>query len=119
MDAVATTTLADIGTLQDQARHIDVKKAAASGARSKDIAAAAQDFEAMFASQLMQPMMETAPVDDVFGGGAGEEAFRGFLTQEYGRIAAKAGAIGVSSAVKDVMLHIQAMQSHPADGVTL
>jgi len=49
----------------------------------------AQDFEAMFATQMLQPMFETVQVDGTFGGGHGEEVMRSFMMQEYGKIIAK------------------------------
>ena len=36
----------------------------------------AQDFEAMFVTEMMRPMFDTVEVDQTFGGGKGEEVFR-------------------------------------------
>ncbi len=69
--------------------------------------AAAQDFEAMFATQMLQPMLETVPVDGLFGGGHGEEVMRTFMLQEYGKIVAKSGLLGIASQVKAEMLRVQ------------
>ena len=68
---------------------------------------AAQDFEAMFATQLLQPMFSTVHVDETFGGGHGEEVMRSFLLQEYGKIIAKTGRLGIASQVKTEMLRAQ------------
>ena len=43
---------------------------------------AAQEFEAMFATQMLAPVMESVDVDENFGGGHGEEVFRSMLVQE-------------------------------------
>ena len=67
----------------------------------------ARDFEAMFATQMLQPMFETVPVDGAFGGGHGEEVMRSFMLQEYGKIIAKSGRLGIASQVKGEMLRIQ------------
>jgi Rod binding domain-containing protein len=74
---------------------------------SSNVAAAAQDFEAMFATQLLQPMFETVPVNGTFGGGHGEEIMRSFLLQEYGKMIAKTGVLGIAPQVKNEMLRAQ------------
>ncbi|MDR3423922.1 MAG: rod-binding protein [Alphaproteobacteria bacterium] len=74
---------------------------------SGNVDKAAQDFEAMFATQLLQPMFETVPVNDTFGGGHGEEVMRSFLLQEYGKMIAKTGKLGIASKVKAEMLRAQ------------
>lgn len=68
---------------------------------------AAQDFEAMFATQMLQPMFEGIPVDPTFGGGHGEEIMRSFMLQEYGKIIAKGGRLGIAAQVKSEMLRAQ------------
>jgi Rod binding domain-containing protein len=75
---------------------------------SANIDKAAQDFEGMFMSQMLQPMFEGLGVDPVFGGGHGEEIMRSFLVQEYGKIAAKNGHYGIAAAVKNEMIKAQA-----------
>ncbi len=100
----------DFSQIREQITALDLKRAAVHGARGKTVDEAARDFEAMVATQLMAPMMETLPIDETFGGGVGEETFRGFLMQEYGRIAAQTGSMGISDSVRDVMLRVQADQ---------
>jgi len=68
---------------------------------------AAGDFEAMFATQLIQPMFEGIEVNSTFGGGHGEEAMRSFLLQEYGKAIAKSGKLGIAAQVKTEMLRAQ------------
>lgn len=74
---------------------------------ASNVNAIAQDFEAMFATQLLEPMFKTVAVNDAFGGGHGEEAMRTFLVQEYGNFIAKTGMLGISAQVKNVMLRAQ------------
>ncbi len=69
--------------------------------------AAAQEFEAMFAAQLLQPMFESVPVNGVFGGGHGEEIMRSFMLQEYGKMIAQKGLLGIAPQVKNEMLRAQ------------
>jgi Rod binding domain-containing protein len=71
---------------------------------------ASQDFEGMFMTQMLQPMFEGLDVDPIFGGGNGEQVMRSFLIQEYGKIIAKSGHIGIASAVKKEMIEAQAAQ---------
>jgi len=84
------------------------------------IDAAAQDFESMFATQMLQPMFETVPVNGLFGGGHGEEVMRTFMLQEYGKLVAKSGLLGIASQVKAEMLRAQegarAKSAMPAEG---
>jgi flagellar protein FlgJ len=68
---------------------------------------AAQDFEALFLSQMMQHMFAGIDAKGMFGGGPGEEAFRDMLTQEYAKVMAKAGGIGVAKEVMREMLRQQ------------
>jgi Rod binding domain-containing protein len=68
---------------------------------------AANDFEAMFATQLLQPMFEGLKVNETFGGGHGEEVMKSFLLQEYGKILAKTGKLGIAPQVKAEMLRAQ------------
>lgn len=68
---------------------------------------AAGDFEGMFMSQMLQPMFDTVGVDPIFGGGHGEEAMRGFLVQEYGKILAKGSHLGIAAAVQHQMIQTQ------------
>jgi Rod binding domain-containing protein len=67
----------------------------------------ANDFEAMFATQMLQPMFEGISADPTFGGGHGEEMMRSFMLQEYGKLIAKSGRLGIAAQVKSEMLRAQ------------
>jgi Rod binding domain-containing protein len=73
----------------------------------KKIDEAAKDFEASFLSEMMKPMFAGIEVDENFGGGKGEEVFRDFMTQEYGKKMAGAGGIGIATLVRDQMISQQ------------
>lgn len=62
-------------------------------------AAAAQQFEAVFAGQLAKLMLEQVEVDTTFGGGHGELLFRGVMAEEIGNSIAATGQLGLASAV--------------------
>ena len=69
--------------------------------------AAAQDFEAIFVGQMTRMMMETAPVEGDFGGGHGEEMFRGVLAEQLGTAIAKGRGIGIADQVLAEMVKLQ------------
>jgi Rod binding domain-containing protein len=69
--------------------------------------AAAKDFEAVFVSEMMSHMFEGIETDPVFGGGQGEDIFRGMLIQEYGKQMAKGPGIGISDQLQKVMIQMQ------------
>jgi len=72
-----------------------------------DIDAAAKDFEAVFITQMIQQLFAEVEVDPIFGGGNGEDVFKTFLFDEYGKILSKSGGIGVAEDVKRELLKIQ------------
>lgn len=88
-------------------RAISALKAAGRGRDIEKINAAAEDFEAQFTTSMLQPMFEDIPVDPVFGGGKGEEMFRGLILGEYGKLMARTGQLGVADMVRHQMLQIQ------------
>lgn len=66
----------------------------------------AEDFEAVFLSQMMEQMLgETT--ESSFGGGPGENAFKSMLNEEYAKVMAKAGGIGLADSVMREMLAMQ------------
>lgn len=82
-------------------------KNAAQAHKTKQIEDAAEDFEAVFLTEMMKPMFESVEVDKIFGGGKGEEVFRSFMVQEYGKIMAASGQIGLASPVKEALIKMQ------------
>lgn len=71
---------------------------------------AAQEFEAIFIAEMMKPMFQGISTEAPFGGGRGEEIFRGQMLQEYGKIVAKTGGIGVAEQVRAEMIRLQEAQ---------
>jgi Rod binding domain-containing protein len=68
---------------------------------------AAQDFEAFFASQMIESMSAGIKSNAMFGGGQGEQIYRSMLNQEYGKTLAKHGGLGIAPAVEREMLRMQ------------
>lgn len=85
--------------LNDAAKSRDMKR----------IEQAAEDFEAVFITEMLKPMFAMVEVDEMFGGGKGEEIFRDFTVQEYGKMIAKQGGIGLSAQVKAEMIKMQGL----------
>jgi Rod binding domain-containing protein len=73
----------------------------------KSIDRAAEDFEAVFLSQMLESMFKGIKTDGPFGGGHAEEMMRSFMLQEYGKVMAAGGGIGIADAVKRELLHAQ------------
>ena len=80
-----------------------IGKAASPG----EVDAAAKDFEAFFVSQVLENMFAGIRTDGIFGGGHAEGVFRSLMLQEYGKVIADQGGIGLSDAVKRDMLRLQ------------
>jgi Rod binding domain-containing protein len=76
-------------------------------ARLADIERTATDFEAFFASAMLESMTAGIKPDQVFGGGQAEQMYRSLLNQEYGKEIAKRGSLGIADAVKREMLRLQ------------
>lgn len=68
---------------------------------------AAKEFEAVFIAEMMKPMFESIPTDGMFGGGKGEEVFRGMLLQEYGKSMTESGGFGLADQVKQQIILMQ------------
>ncbi|MGB1540108.1 MAG: rod-binding protein [Rickettsiales bacterium] len=67
----------------------------------------AEDFEAVFLSQMLEQMFAEVETNELFGGGEGEDVYRSFMIEEYGKMIAKTGGIGVADHVKAEMLRMQ------------
>ncbi len=68
---------------------------------------AAQSFEAVFISQMFGHMFEGVGKDTLFGGGQGEEMFRPMMLDEYGKLVAQKGGIGIADAVLRTLISQQ------------
>ncbi|MCJ9430333.1 rod-binding protein [Kordiimonas marina] len=68
---------------------------------------AAEQFEAVFLSQMLSPMFETVKTDSMMGGGNGEDVFRSMMVQQMGKAIAKKGGIGIADQVYREILKMQ------------
>ncbi len=71
---------------------------------------AAEEFEALFISEMLAPVFESVDTGGLFGGGQGEKIYRSMMVQEYGKAIAKAGGIGIADSVQREILKMQENQ---------
>lgn len=81
------------------------------GADREKTREAVQDFEAFFISQMYEQMYATVPVNETFGGGNAEKIFRSMLIDEYGKMTAKSGGIGLTDQIMAQLLQQQQIAS--------
>lgn len=60
---------------------------------------AAEDFESMILSSMLQPMFQGLRTDGPFGGGQGEEMFRSMMIDEFAKSISAQGGIGIADTV--------------------
>ncbi len=111
-----------IGTAQAQA--VEAQLAAARGSAGKFGAArelgvslseeqklkareAAEEFEAIFIAQMLNPMFETVETDSLMGGGPAEGVYRSMMVEEASRSIARKGGIGIADNVYRELLKMQ------------
>jgi flagellar protein FlgJ len=105
MDKIA----AIVPTGQTKSASLEILGARARGSKdSNEVDKIAKDFERMALAQMLALMdTDTDMSDTMFGGGAGERAFKPFLTEEYAKAFSERGGIGIATAVKREILKIQ------------
>jgi Rod binding domain-containing protein len=67
----------------------------------------AEDFTAFFFTQSLETIYSGISSDTLFGGGSGENIYRSLLTQEYGKMAARSGGMGIADSVQREILRMQ------------
>lgn len=67
----------------------------------------AQDFEAFFLSQALQPMFENIEPAEPFGGGPANDVWKSMQVDEYGKAIARRGGIGIADMVLKQMIEMQ------------
>lgn len=111
-------TMKGLGESNRTAEAAQALKAASLGKNDNRAIKAAEDFEAVFISEMLKPMFNMIEVDETFGGGKGEEVFRDIMVQEYGKMIAKQGGIGLAQHIKDELIKIQEHGQNPIVSAT-
>lgn len=76
---------------------------AEAGEREAALRRVAVEFEALFLAQMLDHA-GLGRTPEAFGGGAGEEAFRGHLVEQQARLMAERGGIGLAESILRAML---------------
>lgn len=84
-----------------------LKMKGAKGVSQEQIEQLSQEFESQFISQLLGTMFNTMDMKDSLGGSDEENQYRSLLIDEYGKIIARTGGVGVAEQVKREMLKLQ------------
>lgn len=71
----------------------------------------AQEFEAVFIGQMLQPLFQNLGAEEPFGGSESEKMWRTMQVDEYGKAITKAGGIGLSDTILKEMIKLQEGQS--------
>ena len=74
----------------------------------------ARDFEAVFITEMMKPMFDGIETDGPFGGGKGEEIFRGIMLDEYGKNVASLNVVGIQTQVANKLIEMQSARTAEA-----
>jgi Rod binding domain-containing protein len=81
--------------------------APAIGTTPADAKKAAEDFEAVFLTEMLGNMYEGLSTDGPFGGGQGENVMRTLLVDEYAKSMAARGGVGIADNVYRELIQIQ------------
>jgi flagellar protein FlgJ len=100
---------ADVSVALDRQANAQLNQMrAAKTSDPKEADRVSREFEAMFLSNMLQPMFAGLKTSKgFFGGGHGEDAFQAMLVDEYGKVMAKAGGVGIAKMVHDQILKLQ------------
>jgi Rod binding domain-containing protein len=100
---------ADASVALDRQQAAQVKKmTSVKTTDPKEADRVSREFEAMFLSSMLQPVFAGLKTSKgLFGGGHAEETFTAMLVDEYGKVMAKAGGVGIAKMVRDQILQLQ------------
>lgn len=76
----------------------------------KQITTAAQEFEAVFISQMLEHMFAGTETNEMTGGGEAEDIYRSMMVDEYGKLMAKSGGFGIADHVTRQLVQAQVVQ---------
>jgi len=71
---------------------------------------AAEEFEALFLTEMLAPAFEGLESGGLFGGGQSEKIYRSMMVQEYGKAIAQSGGVGIAESVQREILRMQENQ---------
>tara|TARA_R110001592_G_scaffold27763_13_gene102750 strand:+ start:37085 stop:37501 length:417 start_codon:yes stop_codon:yes gene_type:complete len=99
-------------TAMNLMQHTQIKDPSSAAIKGKQsMEDVARDFEAVFIGEMIKPMFEGLETDPIFGGGKGEEIFKGMMLQEYGKNIADKDMTGIQTQVMHKLIQMQAEQT--------
>ena len=105
------TSLADsaAASAQAQSARTDaaVQKLQSVGSDKTEIRKAAEDFEAIFITQMLGHMFKGMETNKMFGGGQAENIYRDLLVDEYGKTMAGTGGLGLADSIERQLISLQ------------
>jgi flagellar protein FlgJ len=107
MDGTTLLPNADVAKERAFQQKLNGYSRQAAGMSGAQIDKAAQEYEAMFLSQMLGHMLKPTNLPEPFGGGHAEEMFHSLLVDEYARVMSESGGIGIASHVKRELLSMQ------------
>ncbi len=104
------TTDSDMIAIKDSTSRTSGLKLKGNKPTMEQVDSAASEFEAQFASQMLSKMFDTVDPHESLGGSDSEEVYQSMLVNEYGKILAKTGGLGIADQVKQAMLKQQEVE---------
>jgi len=95
-----------LNTATSAARNSDAPRIPTNGTQS-DAREAAEELESFFLSQMLAAMFAQTEQNSEFGGGPGEKAFSGLLHEEYAKVMAQSGGLGLADRLTSEILRYQ------------
>lgn len=83
----------------------------AAGASKAQLERLAKEFEASALSALLRPMFDSVAVNELTGGGVGEQTFRPMLVEQYAKAIADRGGVGFGQAILRELTRLQEASS--------
>lgn len=105
--AIAQNGEDSVRVYQQSQRLAAVQKAKRDNASMAEVDKVAEEYEAVFLSEMLNHMFDQVDTNELFGGGEGEDMYKSLLVNEYGKLMARSGGIGVADYVKREMLKLQ------------
>lgn len=82
-------------------------------AQMHQIEKAAQDYEAVFLSEMLNHMFKDVSFDPMNGEkSSAQDVYKSHLVQEYGKVLASQGGIGLADHLKDQLIDLQTRQNN-------
>lgn len=76
-------------------------------AASEEMRRVAEEFEAVFLTEMLAPMFEGLDTEGLGGGGMGEQIFRPMLVERYAESITRAGGVGIADSIMRELMRIQ------------